>query len=112
MIEFFQLYGGSFNIIQTGISILNDGSYFHKRSRSGEWTSPRRPIAFCIEHPLEPEADVGRNSFLAPKIRKAFEHAYECMITVISQGRSESYLSYVIRADDPLLLYRHFPKNR
>ena len=63
-----------------------------------------------MEHPLDSETDIGRNSFLTPKIRKTFEHAYEVIVTVISQGRSDSYLSYVIRADDPLLLYRHFPK--
>lgn len=106
LVEFFQMYGGSFNVIQTGISIQNDGTYFHKRAREGEWTAPRRPISFSVEHPLEPDTDVGRNSFLAPKIRKAFEHAYEVLITVLSQGKSESYLGYVIRSDDPLLLNR------
>lgn len=100
LVEFFQLYGGSFNVIQTGISIQNDGSYFHKRAREGDWTTPRRPVAFTIEHPLEHDTDIGRNSFLAPKIRKAFEHAHEVLITVLAQGRSESYLGYVLRDED------------
>ena len=106
LVEFFQMYGGSFNIIQTGVSIQSDGTFFHKRAREGEWTTPRRPVAFTIEHPIEQDADVGRNSFLAPKIRKAFEHAHEVLITVLSQGRSESYLGYIIRADDPSLVHR------
>ena len=42
LVEFFHLYGVTFNYEDVGISIANGGSYFQKRSRRGEWFNPQR----------------------------------------------------------------------
>jgi non-canonical poly(A) RNA polymerase PAPD5/7 len=41
LLDFFALYGGSFNFVHTGISITNGGSYFQKLDRTG-WFNPSR----------------------------------------------------------------------
>ena len=36
-----------------------------------------RPNLLYVENPDCPELDVGRSSFMLPKIRRAFEHAHQ-----------------------------------
>ena len=50
---------------------------------------------------------MGRNSFLLPKIRRAFEHAHQLLTAAIKDaGNTDSYLSFVVRSDDPILANR------
>ena len=43
LLDFFDFYGRAFNYFHTGLSILNDGSYFPKRKKEGtEWVQPTR----------------------------------------------------------------------
>jgi len=109
LLDFLQLYGSSFNYVHTGISITNNGSYFEKRRRSGgEWgADPGRPNLLSIENPMQPELDMGRNSFQMPKIRRAFEHALQLLSAALSNPDCDSYLSFFIRTDDPMLKDRH-----
>lgn len=48
LIEFFYLYGVTFNYEEVGISIANGGSYFRKRSRQGEWWNPQRWVGIYV----------------------------------------------------------------
>jgi non-canonical poly(A) RNA polymerase PAPD5/7 len=104
LLDFLQLYGTSFNYVHTGISITNNGSYFEKRRRSGgEWgVNPGRPNMLSIENPMQPDLDMGRNSFQMPKIRRAFEHALQLLSAALANFDCDSYLSFFIRTDDPI----------
>ena len=42
LMEFFRLYGISFDYEEVGISISQGGSYFQKRKREGDWWNPYR----------------------------------------------------------------------
>lgn len=85
-------------------------------SWDGDWTS-QRPGLLTIVNPDMPDQDMGKNSFLLSKIRKAFEHTYQLLCYALanypSSGankeaaqRLDSVLSLVIRGDDPILLAR------
>ena len=41
LLEFFTLYGNTFNFVHTGISISKGGYYFQKLERTG-WFNPQR----------------------------------------------------------------------
>jgi hypothetical protein len=53
-----------------------------------------------------PEVDMGKNSFMMPKIRRAFEHALQLLTAAITSDRVESYLAFLVRPDDPALCNR------
>jgi hypothetical protein len=63
-----------------------------------------------IENPDCPEQDMGRNSFMMVKIRRAFEHAHQLLTASLGDTHSASYLSFVIRPDDPALADRPGPE--
>jgi DNA polymerase sigma len=69
-----------------------------------------RPTLLCFENPAVPDSDLGRSSYMMPKIKRAFEHAHQLLQAALSDSTVESYLSYVIRADDALLLTRSPPE--
>lgn len=49
LMDFFALYGNSFNYYQTGVSIINGGSYFPKRMRkANEAFTARYTTAHCL----------------------------------------------------------------
>jgi hypothetical protein len=60
-----------------------------------------------IENPMQPELDMGRNSFQMPKIRRAFEHALQLLSAALTNQDCDSYLSFFIRTDDPVLQDRN-----
>lgn len=64
-----------------------------------------RPGLLTIVNPDQPDQDMGKNSFLLPKIRRAFEHSYQLLCCAL-RTQNPSYLSYVIRGDDEALLAR------
>ncbi len=69
-----------------------------------------RPNLLYIENPDCPEQDMGRNSFMMVKIRRAFEHAHQLLTASLADNRVPSYLSFVIRPDDPALAGRPGPE--
>lgn len=69
-----------------------------------------RPNLLYIENPEAPDQDMGRNSFQIVKIRRAFEHAHQLMTSSLGDPKVASYLSYVIRPDDPALADRPGPE--
>jgi non-canonical poly(A) RNA polymerase PAPD5/7 len=42
LLDFFHLYGVTFNYVHTGISIRDGGSYFEKRKKEDGWFYPNR----------------------------------------------------------------------
>jgi len=101
LLDFFRLYGGSFNLYHTGISLADGGSYFRKRERNGDWYNPKRPNLLCIQNPFFPDQDIGRNSFQITKIRRSFETAKQVLECVIADSQNISYLSFIIRKEHP-----------
>jgi len=108
LLDFFALYGNSFNFVHTGISISNGGSYFLKLDRMG-WFNSLRPMSLALENPEDITVDIGKNSFQLPKIRRAFEHAQQVLTCALMDNRVESFLSFLIRPDDPVLTGRPGP---
>ncbi|KYQ92191.1 PAP/25A-associated domain-containing protein [Tieghemostelium lacteum] len=64
LVEFFELYGRSFNYSLYGISLENGGFYFVKEEQWG--------TSLTLLDPHDRDNDVGRNSFNIPFIRGAF----------------------------------------
>lgn len=54
LIEFFELYGNSFNYFKTGISVTEGGYYFSKEDAQRTMTQGYRTSLLCIEDPLNP----------------------------------------------------------
>ena len=52
LIEFFELYGRTFNYLRTGIRIKNGGAYIPKDDIVKELDNGHRPALMCIEDPL------------------------------------------------------------
>ena len=63
-----------------------------------------------LENPDMPEIDIGRNSYMMPKIRRSFEHAHQLLTCALADHKVKSYLAYVVRPDDPLLKDRPGPQ--
>jgi DNA polymerase sigma len=100
LIDFLTLYsGGSFDFTNTAISVAHGGRYFDKTSIP-EW---RPSTMLSIENPHLAGVDMGKNSFLLPKIRRSFEHALQLLSFALSDGAAASYLGFFIRTDDPAL---------
>ena len=52
-------------------------SFFNKSSRG--WFNANRPYLLSIENPLDPNHDVGSNSYLILRVRKALQFAYQIL---------------------------------
>jgi non-canonical poly(A) RNA polymerase PAPD5/7 len=112
LMDFLYLYGSdSFNYGTTGISVTNFGKYFDKNRRS-DWNKGggrfmnnggRQNFMLGLENPQMPEIDMGKGSFMMPKIRRALEHAKQLLSFALSDTSASSYLRFVIRTDDPML---------
>jgi non-canonical poly(A) RNA polymerase PAPD5/7 len=113
LLEFFHLYGISFNYYSTGVRIAEGGSYLQKRRKEaveGKGGGMQRPNLLYIENPDVPDFDIGRNSFMMPKIRRSFEHAHQLLTAALVDPTVPSYLAYVVRPDDPALMDRPGPE--
>ena len=66
-----------------------------------------RPLLLAIENPQSAGIDMGRNSFLMPKVKKAFDHAHRVLLHCLTRRREgEAMLSLIINVDDPILTSR------
>jgi non-canonical poly(A) RNA polymerase PAPD5/7 len=103
LMNFFKLYGRTFNYCLAGIRVRGDGSYTDKfaqyQTTAGD--APR----FSIEDPNDDTNELGRNSFAASRIRKAFTHGF----SVIEKWRradesgAASPLSSILHVDEMVL---------
>lgn len=76
LIEFFELYGRYFNYLSVGIRIRDGGSYVPKHTIQKQMELGYRPSILCIEDPLNPKNDIGKSSYGALNVKKAFDYAY------------------------------------
>lgn len=94
LIEFFELYGVYFNYAEAGIRIKDGGSIVPKETLQREMASAQgqTPGAgvihdtssiLCIEDPLTPGNDIGRSSYGALNVQKAFDAAYGKLETAV-----------------------------
>lgn len=81
LLEFFELYGLSYNYSQIEFSIKQGGCY--DRQESGTKPSP-----LCIDDPLQPGNNVGRGSFGIVAIKQAFQWAYRVLNDAVNQCES------------------------
>lgn len=78
LIEFFGLYGKSFNYFYTGISV-KDGNYYNKMEKG--FFDPNNPFLLSVQDPNNEDNDVGRSAYKISVIRQAFKFAYEKLST-------------------------------
>jgi DNA polymerase sigma len=120
LIEFFHYYGVQFNYFHVGFAIHDGGKLFPKQdwyasstsgvstgySSAGKSGNLGKPGLLCALNPDSPDLDMGKNSFIMGKIRRSFEHAYQLLTVAMNNPHQHSFLSYIIRADDPYLVGR------
>jgi len=106
LIEFFELYGVKFNYHSVGICVEDSGSYFRKEY-SNFTDSHEYP---CVINPIDPEHDVGKNSYYFYKVKKSFEFAYRTLIATIKKPIYETptILGKII-AVDLIITHRSLP---
>ncbi len=72
LIEFFELYGRHFNYMKTGITVLDDGSYFAKT----DMDSPDDRSLLYIIDPTDPQGNASRGCYGMWQVKQAFEQAF------------------------------------
>lgn len=76
LLEFFELYGLSFNYAQIGISIRQDGGYFRKENGS-------TTTSLYIDDPLPPGRQISRTYIATCRIKQVFQWAYRVLSEAI-----------------------------
>lgn len=116
LIEFFELYGRSFNYTSTAIRVRGDGSYLPKEQMEMDMPGGQKPSLLCIEDPLQQGNDVGKSSYGALQVRQAFDWAYgQLSRSVSAKGsslQSPSTLSKILKIDSATIEYREWVKKR
>lgn len=110
LLEFFELYGRNFNYMNVAIRVKDGGSYVKKEIMSEQMGEGHRSI-LCIEDPLNPTNDIGKSSYGAMAVKKAFEHAYLILVqavgpTPVYTDPSQSILGRIIRVTDAVVKQR------
>lgn len=113
LIEFFELYGKYFNYYRKGIRIIDGGSVVSKAEIQKNMDANYRPSILCIEDPLNPSNDIGKNSYGALVVKQAFEYAFNVLHQAVGPlsltiDQSKSILGRVIRVTDEVVDYRKF----
>ncbi|KAL7058388.1 hypothetical protein AAHC03_016875 [Spirometra sp. Aus1] len=103
LIEVFELYGSKFNYMTTAIRVRDGGAYIRKEEVQKNMEPGSAASILCIEDPLCPGNDVGRRSYGALQVKKAFGYAFTVLKSaVLSQTAStgshgDSILARIIR---------------
>lgn len=114
LLEFFDLYGKHFNYFVTGIRIKDGGAYIRKEEMQRDAGDPYRPSILCIEDPLTPGNDIGRSSYGALTVKKAFEYAFMVLNQAVHSFHpamsdpKQSILGRIIRVTDEVIQYRQW----
>ena len=101
LLDFLEFYGSTFNYVHVGVSVLDGGRYYAKRDREPGWCG--KQLSLSVENPdftLEKPVDIGKNSFMMGKIKRAFEHGWQLLTSSLSQKKGTSYLNFIIRPDE------------
>lgn len=113
LIEFFELYGNSFNYFKTGISVTEGGYYFSKEDAQRTMTQGYRTSLLCIEDPLNPDQDITKNSYGFMSVKQAFHYAYRVLCQaaiphIDQEDETDSILARIIRVTDDVVTYRQW----
>ncbi|KAJ1657110.1 hypothetical protein IWQ61_003436 [Dispira simplex] len=81
LVEFFELYGKTFNYLNTGIRTAGKGSYFDKRRSVHNENDPR--LRLCIEDPQDPSNNISRGTFKMHEIKHTFSGAFDVLTAYI-----------------------------
>ena len=95
LMDFFDLYGCTLNYNKVMLSLRDGGSYVKKPAPGHN--QPMAPV-LSIESPMDPSApSIGENSFMMPKIRRAFEQSLQVLtIKLAANEESASLLSSIL----------------
>lgn len=123
LMEFLELYGRKFNYMKTGISVKQE-RYLPKEELQKDMVDGHRPSLLCIEDPLTPGNDIGRSSYGALQVKKAFMYAYTVLtpavLEVLDHGGQHpnglysnnssqtSILGRIVRVTDEVIEYRNW----
>lgn len=77
LVKFFKLFSEGLDYEREGVSIAGQGAVFSKRARG--WTYSRDRELLALESPLDPEQDLGKNSYQIRQVRQAFSKAYRSL---------------------------------
>lgn len=115
LIEFFELYGKRFNYMHTAIRIKDGGSYIKKEDIKKDMKDGHRPSILCIEDPLTPGNDIGRSSYGAMQVARAFHLAFMQLTHFVNplnkfqnDVNESSILGRIIRITDQVIDYRNW----
>ncbi len=108
LMEFFELFGKYFNYFRVAIRIKDGGSFVPKSEIQKNMDSNYRPSFLCIEDPLNPSNDIGKNSYGALMVKDAFEYAFGVLHqavgpTINTCDQTKSILGRIIRVTDQVV---------
>ncbi len=89
LLEFLELYGRNFNFLHAGIRVREGGAVLPKEELKRSMPEGHQPSLICIEDPLDCSNDVGRSSYGAMTVIKAFEVAYAQLADRVLHGRDD-----------------------
>ncbi|OTF69502.1 PAP-associated domain-containing protein 5-like protein [Euroglyphus maynei] len=112
LIEFFELFGRYFNYYRVGIRVKDGGNFVPKSEIQKNMDSNYRPSILCIEDPLNPSNDIGKNSYGALMVKQAFEYAFTTLHQAVSPlsttvDQTKSILGRIVRVTDEVIDYRN-----
>lgn len=104
LISFFEFYGTKFFYEDTGISVLNGGSYFSKKDRIQTLEKGDHSQLYIVD-PSYPNKNAARSCFGVPEIRHVFTQAWlrlheRVVIMRNVTRRMESNLSVILKEAD------------
>lgn len=134
LLEFLEMYGRYFNYAEVGIRVKGDGCLMPKEQLQREMACAQglnpsmgsihdTSSILCIEDPLTPGNDIGRSSYGALNVQKAFDYAFITLEQAVHPSYhaiidpKQSILGRVVRITDKVVEYRlwldvTFPKSR
>ncbi|XP_046910885.2 terminal nucleotidyltransferase 4A [Dermatophagoides farinae] len=112
LIEFFELFGRYFNYYRVGIRVKDGGKFVPKSEIQKNMDSNYRPSILCIEDPLNPSNDIGKNSYGALMVKQAFEYAFTTLHQAVGPlsttvDQTKSILGRIVRVTDEVIDYRN-----
>ena len=114
LLEFLELFGGDLNYITTGISVLNDGSFFPKGApqRRESFFNENRLQLLAVENPLDTTMDVGTSSFRFQMVQRAFATAHKMLLAYLTapELKTKSFLATILPPNDERLWARQSAK--
>ena len=77
LLKFLHMFSEGLDFEREGVSIVGQGTVFSKRAKG--WTYSRDRALLALESPLDPEHDLGKNSYRIRRVSCAFAEAYRAI---------------------------------